>query len=104
MNLANLSQKDLTARCAWCHKVMPDDKECFWCRRSCMACCKAHHCRLEGKLVPMRLSTGREIIVIVPTADSEARAQGHDIYIQACSEECCTAASEAIQAELPGSN
>jgi len=104
MNLAKLSQKDLTARCAWCHKVMPDDKECFGAGGHVWPAAKPIIARLEGKLVPMRLSTGREIIVIVPTADSEARAQGHDIYIQACSEECCTAASEAIQAELPGSN
>ena len=41
----------------------------------------------EGSLVPMLLSSGREIIVAVPTSESEARAAGHDVYFQTCTEQ-----------------
>ena len=104
MNLSKLSQKALLARCAWCHKVLPKDKECFGAGGHVWPAAKPVLVGYEGKLLPMRLSTGREIIAIVPTADSDARAAGHDLYFQACSEECGAAISGAIRAELPGPN
>jgi hypothetical protein len=83
---------------------MEEDKECFGAGGYVWPAVKSLVAGLQGKLVPMRLSTGREIIVLVPTADSKARAEGYDIYVQACSEECCEAVSGAIRAELQGSN
>ena len=104
MNLAKLTQKQLMKRCAWCHKVMPEDKECFGAGGKVWPSAKPLLAGHEGSLMPMRLSTGREIIVGVPTLDSDARAEGHDIFFQACSEECGNAISRAVRAELPGSN
>ena len=104
MNLTKLSQKQLMATCAWCHKVMPQDKECFGGGTRVWPTAKPLLVAQEGKFLPMPLSTGREIIAIIPTADSEARAAGYDIYFQTCSEECCAALAGAVRAELPGPN
>ena len=104
MNLAKLNQKQLMTRCAWCHKVISQKNERFGGGTRVSPAAKPLLTAHEGKLIPMPLTTGREIIAIVPTADSEARAAGHDIYFQTCSEECCTAVSNAIRAELPGPN
>ena len=104
MNLENLSQKELTARCSWCHEVLQENTECFGVGGKVWPAAKPLIARLQGKLAPMRLSTGREIIVVVPSADSEARAEGNDIYVQACCEACAAAVSSALRAELPGAN
>ena len=104
MNLSKLSQDELLTRCAWCHKVMPEDEECFAAGGKVTPEAKAFIAENEGKLLPLRLSIGQEIIAIVPTADSEARAEGNDIFFQACSEACCAATTAAIRAELPGKN
>ncbi len=58
----------------------------------------------EGKLIPLALSGGRQVIAIVPTVDSPARTDGYDLYFQACSEKCCAELSAAVRAELPGKN
>ena len=104
MKLENLSQKQLLKRCAWCHRVMPANAECFGGGTTVWPSAKRLVAAQAGKLVPLSLSTGRQIIAIVPTVDSEARAAGHDIYFQACSEECCAAVSSAIRADLGGPN
>jgi len=36
----------------------------------------------EGTLFPMQLTSGREVIVMVPTVESEARKSGHDVYFR----------------------
>ena len=54
----------------------------------------------EGSLLPMLLSSGREVIVAVPALESEAREAGHDVYFQTCSEQCCRELSNALRAEL----
>jgi hypothetical protein len=104
MNLSKLSQEKLLARCAWCHKVLSKDKECFGVMGRVWPAARPVLAGHEGKLVPMRLSAGQEIIGIVPTADSDARAAGHDLCFQVCSKECGAAISGAIRAELPGPN
>lgn len=58
----------------------------------------------DGTLLPMQLSTGREIIVVVPAAASEARGAGHDIFFQTCSEACCKQLTAALRTELLAGN
>lgn len=104
MDLTRLSQNELMARCGWCHRKLGDDEECFGAGARVSPLGQAFITENEGKLVRLPLSTGHEIIAIVTTAESEARAAGHDIYLQACSEACCAAATAALRAELPGKN
>ena len=104
MNLAKLSHNELMARCAWCHQHMHEDQECFGAGARVRPVAKTQLAGKEGTLLPMQLSTGREIIVVVPAAASEARVAGHDIYFQTCSEECCKQLAAALRAELLAGN
>jgi hypothetical protein len=100
MNLSELSQKDLLARCAWCHQRIPEDHECFGSGLRVRPERRAEIVHHEGRAVPLQLATGREIIVMVTTPDSKARAAGDDLYIQTCSEECSRQIDAAVREEI----
>ena len=100
MKLTTLSQNQVMARCAWCHQFISEDQECFGAGARVRPAAKALLAGKDGKLLPMQLSTGHEIIVVVPAAASEARGAGHDIFFQTCSEECCKLLTAALRAEL----
>src|SRR4030095_871120 len=100
MNLSELSQRDLQLRCSWCHGIMSEDHECFGAGARVRPEAKPLIAEHEGRFVAMRLSGDREVIVMIPTADSDARAAGNDIYFQACSEDCCDAISKAVRREI----
>src|SRR5882724_4777484 len=104
MKLTHLTQDELLLTCSWCHRRLLEDEECFGAGARVGPEAKGLLANNEGKLLTMQLGTGREIIVMVPTAASEARAAGHDVYFQTCSEECCRDLREALRAELSGNN
>src|ERR1043166_2272237 len=99
MNLSKLSQEDLLSRCAWCHRVIPENHECFGSGLRVRPERRAEVVPHEGRLVPLRLASGREMIVMVATADSKARAAGHDLYVQTCSRECSQAIDDVMRDE-----
>jgi len=104
MNLFNLSHDELLTRCSWCHGRMHEDKECFGAGARVRPEAKASLAGHEGKLLPLRLMSGRDIIVMVPAVDSAAHADGYDVYFQTCSEACCRELTVALRAELLGKN
>jgi len=48
----------------------------------------------------LQLATGREIIAMVVTPDSEAGAAGDDLFVQICSEKCSQEISEVLREEI----
>jgi len=54
----------------------------------------------QGRAVPLQLATGREIIVMVVAADSQARAAGDGLFVQTCSEKCSREIDQAVREEL----
>jgi len=100
MSLSKLSQKELQLRCSWCHCLIPEDQECFGAGARVRPEAKHLIGEHEGRFMTMRLSGDREVIVMIPTAESDARRAGDDIYFQACSEDCCDAITKAIRREL----
>ena len=104
MKLTQLTQDELLLTCSWCHRRLREDQESFGAGARVGPEGKGILANNEGKLLTMKLGTGREIIVMVPTAASEARAAGHDVYFQTCSEECCRDLTDALRAELSGGN
>jgi hypothetical protein len=86
-------------RCAWCGKAIPDDVEVFG---------------VDGKLRPgvdlsafegagVRIalaSCNKNLIAIVPAADSDARRVGKEILFMTCSEACGFALKSAVQQDL----
>ena len=100
VNLANLNQRELQERCSWCHKLIGEDDERFGGGAKVRPEAKRALAALAGKLMPMRLSSGREFVAGIPAADSPARAAGHDVYFQTCSEGCATELTTALREEL----
>jgi hypothetical protein len=100
MNLSALSQSELQERCSWCHRVIGEDEERFGGGTKVRSEAKSVIAGLDGKLIPMRLEVGREFIAIIPAVNSPARAAGHDVYFQTCSQECCDELSKAIRDEI----
>ena len=100
MNLHELDHDELLARCAWCHRRIPEDQECFGAGARVNSEARELLADKEGTLFPMPLTNGREVIVVVPAADSEARKAGNDVYFQACSEDCCRQLTQALRDEL----
>lgn len=98
MDLSSLSQDELRVRCAWCHRVLPEDEECFGAGAKVNAAGKRMIEGREGTLTTLTAPDGRQLIVMVPTQDSDARRDGHDIFFQACSEKCCASISAALRA------
>jgi hypothetical protein len=100
MNLSTLSQEDLLARCAWCHRRIPEDHECFGAGLRVRPERKAEIVHHEGRALPYQLAAGREIIVMVTRPGSKARDAGDDLYIQTCSEECSQHIDAALRDEI----
>jgi hypothetical protein len=100
MNLSNLSQDDLLARCAWCHQRIRHDHERFGSGLRVRPERRAEIAPHEGRAVPLQLATGREIIVMVTRPDSKARAAGDDLYLQTCSEDCSRQIDAAVREEI----
>ena len=100
MELSTLSQEDLLARCAWCHRRIPEDDECFGAGLRARPERRDELAPHEGRAVPLQLATGREIIVMVTGRDSQARAKGDDLYFQTCSEECSRQIDAAVKSEI----
>ena len=102
MNLSTLSQQELQARCAYCHQLVPEDQECFGIGARARSEMRDHLRAYEGKLVPLTLGGGREVIAIVIPADAPARREGYDLYFKGCSEECVRALREELRRGLSG--
>ncbi len=100
MSLSKLSEEDLLARCAWCHRRIPENQECFGAGLRVRPERRDEIVAHEGRAVPLQLATGREIIVKVTRPDSNARAAGDDLYIQTCSEECSQKIDDAVRDEI----
>jgi hypothetical protein len=97
MDLSKLSQHELQTRCAWGHQYMPEDEECFGAGAKLNPAGKRMIEGREGTLTTLKAPDGHEIIVIVPTKESDARRAGNDIFFQACSEVCCEKISAALR-------
>ena len=100
MNLHKLDHNELLARCAWCHRRIPENQERFGTGGRLKPEGKVLTAGKEGTLIPMPLKIGRAVIVVIPGADSEAHKAGHDVYFQACSEECLKLLSQAVRDEM----
>jgi hypothetical protein len=100
MNLSTLSQEDLLGRCAWCHRRISQDQECFGAGLRVRPERRAEIVPHERRAVPLQLASGRQIIVMVTSPDSKARAAGDDLYIQTCSEDCNQQIDAAVREEI----
>jgi hypothetical protein len=102
MDLSTLSQKELQARCAYCHQIVPEDQECFGVGARARSEMRGPLRAYQGQLVPLAVGSGRELIAIVLPADAPARREGYDLYFKGCSEECLRTLREELGRGLSG--
>lgn len=100
MKLSGLSHDELLTLCAWCHCVIPEDLECFGFGTRVRPTSKHLIADKQGKVLPLPLSSGREIITVVTMSNSAASRDGYDICFQTCSEACDEAAKNAVQIDF----
>lgn len=82
-------QRELVKKCAWCHETLSDDQECFALSTRVRPENREDVRGKEGTVIVMDLPGGdRQLLAMVTTADSPARAKGYDLIFQVCSEAC----------------
>ena len=87
MDACRVPPEQAIGKCSWCRQPIPDDTPVFGLsgkKRPGMDLSE-----FEGGAIQISLvSQDRQVIAIVPTADSEARRDGNDIMFMVCSEVC----------------
>ena len=74
----------LSRTCGWCRRITAEDDPVFAIKgRS-----KIDLSNLEGLFFPLTLSSGKTLLALATTSDSEAKKEGCDFVLMACCEEC----------------
>ena len=98
MDAYRIPLEEAVGKCSWCDKTIPDDVPTFGFGG------KMKHgidlSEFEGGAVRMLLLTQeKQVIAIVPTADSEAKRDGKDVMFMVCSEKCGLEMKAALEKE-----
>src|SRR5256885_1707363 len=82
--------------CAWCEDEIPEDVEVF--TIGAKAKPGIDLSEAEGTIIPLILSqANRTVSALVPTKDSPAARDGHDLIFMVCSQSCAQALSNALE-------
>ena len=101
MILEDQPQETLQKMCGWCHRVMSDGEERFARGAKARPESQSLFRGNEGLVVVVGLADGnRQILAIVPKADSPARKHGHDVIFQTCSTTCADALEKKLRDEM----
>ena len=92
-----VSWEDAVSVCAWCGKHIPKDSELFALGARARPGVDLER---EGNVLEVVLDARRKAHAIIPSRDSEARAEGWDLLFVVCSEECARSLKEAVQKQI----
>src|SRR6266536_509425 len=105
MRLEDQRRKTLPPICAWCHRVIGDEEECFVRRTRGRAQRRSAVPGKEGTVLVLNLAReGRQIFAIVPTADSPDPNRSEEVVFQTCSESCAHELEHSLQEEWRSQN
>ena len=89
-------ERDSLPNCAWCEDEIPEDAEVFTIGakgKPGLDLSKA-----EGTIIPLSLiQANRTVLALVPTKDSPAARDGHDLIFMVCSQSCAQALSNSLE-------
>jgi len=86
----------LSRTCAWCKKLVAEDETVFALKgRS-----KIDLSNLEGLFFPLTLLSGKVLIGLVPSKNSDAWTEGADFLLVACCKECLKQMNNALEADI----
>lgn len=83
--------------CTWCGKPIPPDHERF--SINCQKRPGMDISQYEGNIMAVRLTMGKTVWALVPTADSDAKRAGHDFMFLVCSDACGVELSDVLRHE-----
>jgi len=105
MRLEDQDQQTLPSMCAWCHRVIGDEEECFVRGTRGGAQCRSAFPGKQGTVLVLNLRhEGRQILAIVPTADSPDPKRSEEVVFQTCSENCAHELERPLQHEWRSQN
>ena len=98
-------QQTLPSMCAWCHRAIGDEEECFVRGTSGRAPYRSAFPGKQGTVLVLNLRReGRQILAIVPTADSPAPERSEEVVFQICSQSCAHELERILQKEWRSQN
>jgi hypothetical protein len=90
------SERDPLPNCSWCEDEIPEDVEVF--TIGAKAKPETDLSEAEGTIIPVSLiQANRTVSAMVPTRDSPAAKDGHDLMFMVCSQSCAQALSNALE-------
>src|SRR5438045_8212106 len=105
MRLEDQDRQTLPSMCAWCHRVIGDEEECFVRGTSGGTHSRSASPGKEGAVLVLNLRhEGRQILAIVPTADSPDPKRSEEVVFQTCSENCAQELERTLQEEWRSQN
>ena len=85
--------------CTWCRKRIPKGSEVFSLGAKVKSGLDLQG--QEGHAMQLLLAkSGKTVTAIVPTHDSQAKKEGHDLLFAICSRQCGMALKKVLQEEL----
>jgi hypothetical protein len=96
MKLKRIPPEEALSRCAWCGKTIAEDVEVFGMGGKLRPGIDLS--AYEGAAVRITVAThGKDLIAVVPAADSDARREGKEILFMTCTEACGLDLKAAVQ-------
>ena len=98
MDACRVSPEEALGRCSWCGKPISDDTPVFGFSGKKRP--GTDLSEFEGGAIRITLVTeDRDVIALVPSADSDARGDGADFMFMVCSEDCGSKMKTTMQTE-----
>lgn len=98
MKAKRVPSGEAASRCSWCWSKIDEDMPVFGLGGKKRA--DVDLTEYEGSAIRLTLATrDRDVICIVPTEESHARADGYDFMFMTCSEECAVEMKSAMENE-----
>ena len=99
MDARRVPPEEAIGSCSWCGKPIPDDTPVFGLGGKKRP--GVYLSEFAGEAIRISLATqDKEIICIVPAADSEARRHGYDFMFMVCSENCGSEMKAVLEDEV----
>lgn len=86
----------LSRTCAWCKKIVAEDETVFALKGQS----KIVLSNLEGLFFPLTLLSGKVLIGLVPSKNSDAWKEGVDFLLVACCEKCLEQMNIALEGDI----
>jgi hypothetical protein len=98
MKAKRIDSDEALNRCSWCGSEIDEDQPVYGLGGKKRT--EVDLSEYEGSAIRIALATcSRDVICIVPSGDSPARADGYDLLFMTCSDECAAEMKSVMEEE-----